>query len=115
MRRTCRNFKKKTIFRYDYGLNDQLDRLTKYGIPFWVTEFANWHSQNDGAQIDSVEKQMAQMDDMVGTCEGRDDVFRYAWFVSLYRLLSDDHPNDLFIRWISKENGGLLWYSLCVD
>ena len=31
----------------------QLDRLTKYGKQFWVTEFANWHSQNDGAQIAS--------------------------------------------------------------
>jgi hypothetical protein len=34
---------------YDYGLDAQLDRLTKYGKPFWVTEFANWHFQNDGA------------------------------------------------------------------
>src|SRR5579864_3196271 len=65
---------------YDYGLVDQLDRLGKYGKSFWVTEFANWHSQNDGAQIDTLAKQEAQMTDMVATCESRADVFRYAWF-----------------------------------
>jgi hypothetical protein len=65
---------------YDYGLAGQLDRLQKYGKPFWVTEFANWHRQNDGAQIDSVAKQKAQMSEMVAVCEARDDVFRYAWF-----------------------------------
>ncbi|WNG19463.1 glycosyl hydrolase [Cystobacter fuscus] len=65
---------------YDYGLGGQLDRLKKYGKPFWVTEFANCHSQKDGAQIDSVAKQKAQMADMVAVCESRADVFRYAWF-----------------------------------
>ena len=65
---------------YDYGLGGQLDRLAKYGKPFWVTEFANWHSRHDGAQIDSEAKQLAQMRDMVNTCETRSDVYRYAWF-----------------------------------
>jgi hypothetical protein len=65
---------------YDDGLNQQLDRLTKYGKPFWVTEFANWHSQDGGAQIDTAAKQEARMVDMVATCESRSDVFRYAWF-----------------------------------
>jgi hypothetical protein len=65
---------------YDYGLAGQLDRLKKYGKPFWVTEFANWHSQDDGAQIDSIARQKAQMADMVAVCEGRADVVRYAWF-----------------------------------
>jgi hypothetical protein len=65
---------------YDYGLASQLDRLKKYGKPFWVTEFANCHSQQDGAQIDSVAKQKAQMAEMVSVCESRADVFRYAWF-----------------------------------
>ncbi|ATB33633.1 glycoside hydrolase family protein [Melittangium boletus] len=65
---------------YDYGLAGQLDRLKKYGKPFWVTEFANCHSQKDGAQIDSVAKQKAQMTEMVAVCESRADVFRYAWF-----------------------------------
>lgn len=65
---------------YDYGLAGQLDRLKKYGKPFWVTEFANCHSQKDGAQIDSVAKQKAQMAEMVAVCESREDVFRYAWF-----------------------------------
>lgn len=74
---------------YDYGLNAQLDRLTKYGKPFWVTEFANWHSGNDGAQIDSVAKQKAQMTEMVAVCEGRSDVFRYAWFTGRW----DDEAN----------------------
>ena len=73
---------------YDYGLAGQLDRLKKYGKPFWVTEFANWHAQNDGAQIDTLEKQKAQMTDMVATCEQRDDVFRYAWFTGRW-------PNDV--------------------
>jgi hypothetical protein len=78
---------------YDYGLGPQLDRLTKYGKPFWVTEFANWHSPNDGAQIDTLAKQEAQMTDMVATCESRSDVFRYAWFTG--RLNPDPHFTSL--------------------
>ena len=50
---------------YDYGLESQLDRLAEaYGKPFWVTEFANWHGLwqgPDGAEIDTVEKQIQQM------------------------------------------------------
>jgi hypothetical protein len=78
---------------YDYGLAAQLDRLTKYGKPFWVTEFANWHSGTDGAQIDTVDKQKQQMADMVATCEGRSDVFRYAWFTG--RMSNDTHFTSL--------------------
>ncbi|HEX8926676.1 MAG TPA: glycoside hydrolase family protein [Terriglobales bacterium] len=78
---------------YDYGLNDQLNRLTKYGKPFWVTEFANWHSQTDGAQIDTLAKQQVQMTDMVATCENRTDVFRYAWFTG--RMSPDPHFSSL--------------------
>jgi len=78
---------------YDYGLDAQLDRLTKYDKPFWVTEFANWHSQNDGAQIDTLAKQEAQMTSMVATCESRSDVFRYAWFTG--RLSPDPHYTSL--------------------
>jgi hypothetical protein len=61
---------------YDYGLASQLDRLKKYGKQIWITEMANWNSQ-----INSYEKQKAQMTDMVNTCETRTDVFRYAWFI----------------------------------
>jgi hypothetical protein len=78
---------------YDYGLSAQLDRVTKYGKPFWVTEFANWHSQDDGAQIDTLAKQEAQMTDMVATCESRSDVFRYAWFTG--RMSNDIHFTSL--------------------
>ncbi len=78
---------------YDYGLDSQLTRLTKYGKPFWVTEFANWHSQNDGAQIDTLAKQEAQMQDMVNTCETRADVFRYAWYTG--RVSPDPHFDSL--------------------
>jgi Glycosyl hydrolase catalytic core len=78
---------------YDYGLSGQLDRLAKYNKPFWVTEFANWHSQNDGAQIDTLAKQEAQMTDMVTTCESRADVFRYAWFTG--RMSPDPHFTSL--------------------
>jgi Glycosyl hydrolase catalytic core len=78
---------------YDYGLAGQLDRLTKYQKPFWVTEFANWHSQTDGAQIDTLAKQQAQMMEMVATCESRTDVFRYAWFTG--RISPDPHFTSL--------------------
>ena len=78
---------------YDYGLGAQLDRLSKYGKPFWVTEMANWHSQNDGAQIDTPARQQAQMTDMVATCESRADVFRYAWFTG--RINPDPHFDSL--------------------
>ena len=61
---------------YDYGLEAQLDRLTKYGKQIWITEMANWN-----AQINSYEKQAEQMRQMVALCENRDDVFRYAWFI----------------------------------
>ncbi|MFC6479115.1 glycoside hydrolase family protein [Pseudomonas asuensis] len=78
---------------YDYGLSDQLDRLTKYGKPFWVTEFANWHANQDGAQIDSVDKQNKQMAEMVTLLEARSDVFRYAWFSG--RVNNDVHYSSL--------------------
>ena len=78
---------------YDYGLAGQLDRLTKYGKPFWVTEMANWHSQNDGAQINTLAKQETQMTQMVATCEQRSDVFRYAWFTG--RRSPDPHFTSL--------------------
>jgi len=78
---------------YDYGLKDQLDRLLKYGKPFWVTEMANWHTGDGTAQIDSVDKQKAQMADMVKVCEGRADVFRYAWFTG--RWNNDTHFTSL--------------------
>ena len=78
---------------YDYGLSAQLDRLKKYGKPFWVTEFANWHNGDGSAQIDSVAKQKAQMADMVATLEARSDVFRYAWFTG--RWNNDTHYSSL--------------------
>lgn len=78
---------------YDYGLSGQLDRLKKYGKPFWVTEFANWHSQQDGAQIDTLSKQKAQMADMVANLEARSDVQRYAWFTG--RSTRDIHFTSL--------------------
>ncbi|WP_416762546.1 glycosyl hydrolase [Roseateles sp. So40a] len=78
---------------YDYGLAGQLDRLTKYGKPFWITEMANWHAQNDGAQIDTVARQKAQMAEMVQICESRTDVVRYAWFTG--RWSPDPHFTSL--------------------
>jgi hypothetical protein len=78
---------------YDYGLGDQLNRLDKYNKSIWVTEFANWHSQNDGTQITTLAEQEAQMTDMVATCESRTDVFRYAWFTG--RLSPDPHFTSL--------------------
>jgi hypothetical protein len=78
---------------YDYGLDAQLNRLTKYGKAFWVTEFANWHSQIDGAQIDTAAKQETQMTDMVAICESRADVVRYAWFTG--RMSDDMHFTSL--------------------
>ncbi len=78
---------------YDYGLDGQLTTMNKYNKPFWVTEFANWHSQNDGAQIDTLAKQQAQMTDMVNTLETRGDVFRYAWFTG--RTSPDPHFDSL--------------------
>jgi len=73
---------------YDYGLDSQLDRLTKYGKSFWVTEFANWDSQ-----ITTLAEQAAQMTAMVGICESRADVFRYAWFTG--RVNPDPHFSSL--------------------
>lgn len=77
---------------YDYGLAAQLDRLARYGKPFWVTEMANWHT-GDSAVIDTPAKQQAQMADMVDICENRADVFRYAWFTG--RRTSDAHFTSL--------------------
>jgi hypothetical protein len=78
---------------YDYGLDGQLDRLAKYKKPFWVTEFANWHSQQDGAQITTLAAQEKQMREMVAICEKRADVFRYAWFSG--RVSPDPHHSSL--------------------
>lgn len=74
---------------YDYGLEQQLDRLQKYGKQIWVTEMANWNEQ-----IDTEEKQIQQMREMVALCEERDDVFRYAWFTG--RWADDPHHTSLF-------------------
>jgi len=95
---------------YDYGLAAQLDRLVKYGKPFWVTEMANWHSQNDGAQIDSAAKQAAQMTNMVAICEGRADVFRYAWFTG--RWNNDVHFTSLLAAPGQLSDLGKLYLSL---
>jgi hypothetical protein len=95
---------------YDYGLAGQLDRLTKYGKPFWVTEMANWHSQNDGAQIDTLAKQQTQMTEMVQTCEGRSDVFRYAWFTG--RWSPDPHFTSLLADAGQLTELGALYVSL---
>jgi hypothetical protein len=78
---------------YDYGLSNQLDRLDKYNKQIWVTEFANWHSQNDGSQITTLAEQESQMTNMVATCEARADVFRYAWFTG--RVNPDPHFSSL--------------------
>jgi len=78
---------------YDYGLADQLDRLDKYNKAIWLTEFANWHSQDDGTQVTTMAEQQAQMTAMVATCESRSDVFRYAWFTG--RLSPDPHFTSL--------------------
>jgi hypothetical protein len=78
---------------YDYGLAGQLDRLAKYGKPFWVTEMANWHNGDGSAAIDTLAKQQQQMTEMVNTCETRPDVFRYAWFTG--RWNSDAHFTSL--------------------
>jgi hypothetical protein len=82
---------------YDYGLAAQLDRLNKYGKKIWITEMANWNSQ-----INSYAKQAEQMTDMVATCERRDDVFRYAWFIgrgnypdNKHTYLFDSGPGQL--------------------
>jgi Glycosyl hydrolase catalytic core len=80
------------IHWYDYGLGWFLGKMSKYGKPFWVTEFANWHSKSD-APIDTLAKQEAQMTDMVNTCEGRSDVFRYSWFTG--RMSNDPHYDSL--------------------
>lgn len=78
---------------YDYGLDAQLTSLAKYNKPIWVTEFANWHSQNDGAQITTLAEQEAQMTSMVDDLESRGDVFRYSWFTG--RVNPDPHFDSL--------------------
>lgn len=75
---------------YDYGLEQQLNRLQKYGKQIWVTEFANWN-----ADIDTVQEQMDQMTQMVALLEARSDVFRYAWFTGRWGG-GDPHHTSLF-------------------
>ena len=78
---------------YDYGIDAQLNALDKYNKLIWVTEFANWHSQNDGAQITTLAEQEAQMSTLVPDLESRTDVFRYAWFTG--RVSPDPHYDSL--------------------
>lgn len=82
---------------YDYGLAAQLDRLQKYAKQIWITEMANWNPQ-----INSYQKQAAQMVEMVNICETRTDVFRYAWFIgrgslpdSKFTYLFNSDPGEL--------------------
>ena len=78
---------------YDYGLDGQLTNLEKYGKTFWVTEMANWHTEAFWV-IDTPEKQIETMTEMVDICETRDDVERYAWFMG--RWDPDPHFTSLF-------------------
>jgi len=80
---------------YDYGLAAALDRMDKYGKQIWVTEFDNFHTGNDGLQIDSLSKALAQQAQMTNILETRSDVYRYAWYTS--RLSG----NPLFINLLS--------------
>lgn len=82
---------------YDYGLEEQLNRLAKYGKQIWITEMANWN-----VQINSYNKQAEQMEEMVALCESREDVFRYAWFIGRgdqpdnhYTYLFNPTPGEL--------------------
>jgi hypothetical protein len=95
---------------YDYGLGQQLDRLAKYGKPFWVTEFASGHARADGGPTDSIERQQAQMAEMVATCESRADVFRYAWFTG--RRAADAHASSLLVASGELTALGRLYLSL---
>ena len=78
---------------YDYGIDSQLNALDKYNKLIWVTEFSNWHSQNDGAQIATLAEQETQMSTLVPDLESRTDVFRYAWFTG--RVSPDPHYDSL--------------------
>lgn len=82
---------------YDYGLASQLDALKKYNKKIWVTEMANWNSQ-----INSYAKQAVQMQEMVGLCESRDDVFRYAWFYG-----RGSFPDTKFTYLFTQKDGEL--------
>lgn len=62
---------------YDYGLSGMIQKLSKYGKPFWVTEMANWHQNS----VDTTELQEASMsNDFVMFCETNKSIFRYSWF-----------------------------------
>jgi len=78
---------------YDYGLDGQLTNLEKYGKDFWVTEMANWHVEEYWV-IDTPEKQIETMTEMVNVCESRADVERYAWFMG--RWTPDPHFTSIF-------------------
>jgi len=78
---------------YDYGLDGQLTNLEKYGKDFWVTEMANWHIEEYWV-IDTPEKQIETMTEMVNICETRADVERYAWFMG--RWDPDPHHTSIF-------------------
>lgn len=82
---------------YDYGLKGQLDRLQKYGKKIWITEMANWNPQ-----INSYQKQVDQMREMVALCESREDVFRYAWFIG-----RGGYPDNRF-TYLFEEDPGVL-------
>ncbi len=82
---------------YDYGLTAQLDRLQKYGKQIWITEMANWNPQ-----INSYQRQAAQMVEMVNICETRSDVFRYAWFIGRGSL-----PDSKFTYLFNSGSGEL--------
>ncbi|HEY8402489.1 MAG TPA: glycosyl hydrolase, partial [Cytophagaceae bacterium] len=57
-----------------YGAIALTNNLKKYGRPIWVTEFANWDSNQ--SQEDKIE----HMQIMVNAYENDPDIFRYSWF-----------------------------------
>jgi hypothetical protein len=101
---------------YDYGLAAQLDRLTQYDKPFWVTEIANWHTGDGDAAIDTVEKQKRQMTEMIATCEKRTDVERYAWFTGRLGANDEDvHYTSLLAQAGALTELGKLYVDLPFD
>ncbi len=89
---------------YDYGLGGQLDRLTKYGKPFWVTEFANWHSGDGAAQIDTA-RQAGRADDRDGCAAARRVPMSFATRGSPAAWASND--TDAHFTSLLKEPGVL--------
>ena len=68
------------------ALKSYVERFKKYGKPIWMTEFCAWEN------VSSAKAQAEFMSEAVTYMELDPDVERYAWFIPISKIATNDFP-----------------------